>query len=70
MSKDRKVKSHWNEASEINFPEMPSGSVLTKITAVDESMGEDKTVEVHGLLDEQGKLFITNVIVREKESDG
>lgn len=60
--------THWVEVGEIDFTEMLSGTVLKKVTAIDKgTIGQDMTVEIHGLIDEQGKLFVTDVITRPPE---
>ncbi len=73
MDNNQPRYSAWDLSSDINWEEIPSGEILRKFTAVDESQkgiqGGDYTVEVHGVFDEEGRLYITKTIVRPAQQE-
>lgn len=56
--------THWQDAHQVDWKKIASGTVLTKFVAVDEGTYEgDATVEIHGFRDAEGRFYITDEIV-------
>lgn len=65
---------HMRKSNAIDFTELSDGTALTKITMTTETYGyqhDELTlpkVTIHALIDEKGKIYITNEIVEDAEA--
>ena len=60
------MKDFHHMIPNVDWEEIPAGEKLTKLVAVDKG-STDYTVEIHGFYDDNGKLYITNEIIKKEQ---